>query len=136
MSQSKVLKRLNRDFEEDNFSALLNRNYIWENWINDDDVEKYIIEENGYKFIAIDYHLAFTLYNIYLLDSLRKSPYVEEYLKINFTTELENMKDRIYSLEGIDTGKMLVWCFLKSSFLFVKVIKQSNTIDFIKNKGV
>lgn len=136
MLQSKVLKRLNRDFEEDNFSALLNRNYIWENWINDDDVEKYIIEENGYKFIAIDYHLAFTLYNIYLLDSLRKSPYVEEYLKINFTTELENMKDRIYSLEGIDTGKMLVWCFLKSSFLFVKVIKQSNTIDFIKNKGV
>ena len=136
MSQSKVLKRLNRDFEEDNFSALLNRNYIWENWINDDDVEKYIIEENGYKFIAIDYHLAFTLYNIYLLDSLRKSPYVEEYLKINFTTELENMKDRIYSLEGIDTGKMVVWCFLKSSFLFVKVIKQSNTIDFIKNKGV
>lgn len=136
MSQSKVLKRLNRDFEEDNFSALLNRNYIWENWINDDDVEKYIIEENGYKFIAIDYHLAFTLYNIYLLDSLRKSPYVEEYLKINFTTELENMKDRIYSLEGIDTGKILVWCFLKSSFLFVKVIKQSNTIDFIKNKGV
>ena len=136
MSQSKVLKRLNRDFEEDNFSALLNRNYIWENWINDDDVEKYIIEENGYKFIAIDYHLAFTLYNIYLLDSLRKSPYVEEYLKINFTTELENMKDRIYSLEGINTGKMLVWCFLKSSFLFVKVIKQSNTIDFIKNKGV
>lgn len=136
MSQSKVLKRLNRDFEEDNFSALLSRNYIWENWIDDDDVEKYIIEENGYKFIAIDYHLAFTLYNIYLLDSLRKSPYVEEYLKINFTTELENMKDRIYSLEGIDTGKMLVWCFLKSSFLFVKVIKQSNTIDFIKNKGV
>lgn len=136
MLQSKVLKRLNRDFEEDNFSALLNRNYIWENWINDDDVEKYIIEENGHKFIAIDYHLAFTLYNIYLLDSLRKSPYVEEYLKINFTTELENMKDRIYSLEGIDTGKMLVWCFLKSSFLFVKVIKQSNTIDFIKNKGV
>ena len=136
MLQSKVLKRLNRDFEEDNFSALLNRNYIWENWINDDDVEKYIIEENGYKFIAIDYHLAFTLYNIYLLDSLRKSPYVEEYLKINFTTELEKMKDRIYSLEGIDTGKMLVWCFLKSSFLFVKVIKQSNTIDFIKNKGV
>ena len=136
MLQSKVLKRLNRDFEEDNFSALLNRNYIWENWINDDDVEKYIIEENGYKFIAIDYHLAFTLYNIYLLDSLRKSPYVEEYLKINFTTELENMKDRIYSLEGIDTGKMLVWCFLKSSFLFVKVIKQSDTIDFIKNKGV
>ena len=136
MLQSKVLKRLNRDFEEDNFSALLSRNYIWENWIDDDDVEKYIIEENGYKFIAIDYHLAFTLYNIYLLDSLRKSPYVEEYLKINFTTELENMKDRIYSLEGIDTGKMLVWCFLKSSFLFVKVIKQSNTIDFIKNKGV
>ena len=136
MLQSKVLKRLNRDFEEDNFSALLNRNYIWENWINDDDVEKYIIEENGYKFIAIDYHLAFTLYNIYLLDSLRKSPYVEEYLKINFTTELENLKDRIYSLEGIDTGKMVVWCFLKSSFLFVKVIKQSNTIDFIKNKGV
>ena len=136
MSQSKVLKRLNRDFEEDNFSALLSRNYIWENWIDDDDLEKYIIEENGYKFIAIDYHLAFTLYNIYLLDSLRKSPYVEEYLKINFTTELENMKDRIYSLEGIDTGKMLVWCFLKSSFLFVKVIKQSNTIDFIKNKGV
>ena len=136
MSQSKVLKRLNRDFEEDNFSALLSRNYIWENWIDDDDVEKYIIEENGYKFIAIDYHLAFTLYNIYLLDSLRKSPYVEEYLKINFTTELENLKDRIYSLEGIDTGKMLVWCFLKSSFLFVKVIKQSNTIDFIKNKGV
>ena len=136
MLQSKVLKRLNRDFEEDNFSALLSRNYIWENWIDDDDVEKYIIEENGYKFIAIDYHLAFTLYNIYLLDSLRKSPYVEEYLKINFTTELENMKDRIYSLEGINTGKMLVWCFLKSSFLFVKVIKQSNTIDFIKNKGV
>ena len=136
MSQSKVLKRLNRDFEEDNFSALLSRNYIWENWIDDDDVEKYIIEENGYKFIAIDYHLAFTLYNIYLLDSLRKSPYVEEYLKINFTTELENMKDRIYSLEGINTGKMVVWCFLKSSFLFVKVIKQSNTIDFIKNKGV
>ena len=50
MLQSKVLKRLNRDFEEDNFSALLNRNYIWENWINDDDVEKYIIEENGYKY--------------------------------------------------------------------------------------
>ena len=136
MSQSKVLKRLNRDFEEDSLSILLGKNRIWENWINDDDVEKYIIEENGYKFIAIDYHLAFTLYNIYLLDSLRKSPYVEEYLKINFTTELENMKDRIYSLEGIDTGKMLVWCFLKSSFLFVKVIKQSNTIDFIKNKGV
>ena len=136
MSQSKVLKRLNRDFEEDSLSILLSRNHIWENWINDDDVEKYIIEENGYKFIAMDHHLALTLYNMYLLDSLRKSPYVEEYLKINFTTELENMKDRIYSLEGIDTGKMVVWCFLKSSFLFVKVIKQSNTIDFIKNKGV
>ena len=136
MSQSKVLKRLNRDFEEDNFSALLNRNYIWENWINDDDVEKHIIEENGYKFIAMDHHLALTLYNMYLLDNLRKSACVEVYLKINFTTELENLKDRIYSLEGIDTGKMVVWCFLKSSFLFVKVIKQSNTIDFIKNKGV
>ena len=85
MLQSKVLKRLNRDFEEDNFSALLNRNYIWENWINDDDVEKYIIEENGYKFIAMDHHLALTLYNMYLLDNLRKSPCVEEYLKINFT---------------------------------------------------
>ena len=136
MSQSKVLKRLNRDFEEDSLSILLGKNRIWENWINDDDVEKYIIEENGYKFIAMDHHLALTLYNMYLLDNLRKSPCVEEYLKINFTTELENLKDRIYSLEGIDTGKMVVWCFLKSSILFVKVIKQSNTIEIIKNKGV
>lgn len=136
MLKSKALKKITPSLQENDFSLLLNKNRVWDEWLENDDVEKYVIEEGDYKIIAIDYHLGFTLYNMYILDSLRESPYIEQYLKINFDTELENLKDRIYSLEGIDTGEMLVWVFEKGRFLFVKVIKQSNTIDFIKNKGV